>query len=208
MIGTKVLIAIGLGQVAEIGRIRLGDDAHLWHADLEPRERDVGIDGHAAVGIRHVDLGVRTGQRVFHGDGEMLRVERIFLERKLGREAALIANDVVAAAVRHDLRRVVEFVAAIVVGGEAVHELHGFRRVGVGALPAKPDIEVDNVVVGLEVELLDVVDVSANDDLGRRVVCRLGSRRHPGKGGQRQNEYGAGGKTAARRHRSSSSLLQ
>ena len=39
--------------------------------------------------------------------------------------------------------------------------------IDVAALPAEPDVEIDHVVVRLEVELLDVVDIGADDDLGR-----------------------------------------
>jgi hypothetical protein len=102
-----------------------------------------------------------------HHHLEELRIERIFFQREFGGEASLVADDGVEAPVRHRFRLVVERLAHVVVGGEAVHELHGLRWIDVGRLPAEPDIEIDHVVVRLEVELLDVVDIGADDDLGR-----------------------------------------
>jgi len=69
---------------------------------------------------------------------------------------------------------VVQRLAQIVVGGEAVHELHGLGRVELGIVPAEPDIEIDDVIVRLEVELLDVVDIGADDHFVRSFRQRRG----------------------------------
>jgi hypothetical protein len=98
-----------------------------------------------------------------------LRVEGIVGELELGREPPLIADDGVEAAVRHLLRLVVELIPLMIVRVIPVHELHGLRGIEVRRLPAEPDIKIDGVAVSLEVELLDVVDVSADHDLCRAV---------------------------------------
>jgi len=115
--------------------------------------------------VGHIDLAVGSGNGVLHHHLEELRIERIFFQREFGGEASLVADDGVEAPVRHRFRLVVERLAHVVVGGEAVHELHGLRWIDVGRLPTEPDIEIDHVVVRLEIELLDVVDIGADHDL-------------------------------------------
>ncbi len=177
MIDARIGVCLGLGQIAEIGGIGIVRDAHGRLADLEARQRDVRVEGDA-VAIRHIDLLVGAGNGVLHHHGQVLGVEGISLELEFGREAALIADDGVEASVRHGLRLGVELLAHIVVGGVAIHELHGLGGIEIGRLPAKPHIEIDGVIVGLEVELLDVVDEGADGDLNRAVgwpVCGRGA---------------------------------
>ena len=61
--------------------------------------------------VGHIDLRVGAGDGVLHHHRQELGVERIFLQRELGGEPALIADDGVEAAVRHRLRLVVELLA-------------------------------------------------------------------------------------------------
>lgn len=51
----------------------------------------------------------------------------------------------------------------------AVHKLHALDRIGIFVVPPKPNIEIDAITVGTKIQLMNVVDVSADDHLiGRR----------------------------------------
>jgi len=89
------------------------------------------------------------------------------LEREFGREAALVPDDGVDAPIRHRFRFFVEFGAEMILRIVTVHELHSLGGIDalVGRFPTEPDIEVDGIGVGFEIELLDVVDIGADNDL-------------------------------------------
>jgi hypothetical protein len=106
----------------------------------------------------------------------------------------------IEAAVRHFLRLVVEFLADIVARGIAVHEFHRLGGMEVRRSPTKPDIEIDDIIVRLEVERLDVIDVSADDDLGRSVGSRRRRDRRHHVGRRRLTRLLAACRKAGERH--------
>jgi hypothetical protein len=145
----------------------------------EAGQRDARVEYHVRISLGRVNQPVDIQDGVFQHHPQHLRVEGIGVEPELGGELPAVADDGIEAAVRHNFGLIVERLAQIaVVGRIAVPELHCLGRIDVGRPPAEPHIEIDRVAVDLEVRLLDVVDIGADNHFGPRAGGRGLSVRH------------------------------